>query len=186
MKHLHRITLAIVAMLLAMSALRMQRPASVRRRPNSNFRTKTVSGMSSRTTAASGLPCISIRKTKRRAVRHRHANSATTSSRSKKPAAQILGVSVDDVESHKKFAEKHGLPFPILADPTKATAKKYGVLKSYLGTMELAKRETFLIDPQGNIVKRYVDVDPKGHSQIVLKDIKELQRRAATRPAASG
>jgi peroxiredoxin Q/BCP len=91
--------------------------------------------------------------------------------------AVILGVSVDDVDSHKKFSEKHGLPFPILADPSKETAKKYGVLKSYLGTMELAKRDTFLIDPQGKIVKHYADVDPKGHSQLVLKDIKELQKK---------
>jgi thioredoxin-dependent peroxiredoxin len=93
--------------------------------------------------------------------------------------AAIVGVSVDDVESHRKFSEKHGLPFPILADPTKETAKKYGVLKSYLGTMELAKRDTFLIDPEGRIVKRYADVDPKGHSQIVLKDIKDLQKKAS-------
>lgn len=91
--------------------------------------------------------------------------------------AQILGVSVDDVESHKKFAEKHSLPFPILADPTKQVAKTYGVLKSYLGTMELARRDTFLIDPQGRIVKRYVDVKPEGHSQVVLRDIKELQQK---------
>jgi peroxiredoxin Q/BCP len=89
--------------------------------------------------------------------------------------AQILGISVDDVESHKAFSEKHGLPFPILADSTKETAKKYGVLKTFLGTMELAKRDTFLIDPQGKIVKHYADVDPKGHSQIVLNDIKTLQ-----------
>ena len=91
--------------------------------------------------------------------------------------AQILGVSVDDVESHKGFSEKHGLPFPILADSTKEVTKKYGVLKTYLGTMELAKRDTFLIDPQGKIVKHYPDVDPKGHSQIVLADIKALQQK---------
>jgi thioredoxin-dependent peroxiredoxin len=94
----------------------------------------------------------------------------------KEANAQILGISVDDVESHKKFAEKHGLPFPILADSTKETAKKYGALKSYFG-MELARRDTFLIDPQGRIMKRYVEVDPKGHSEIVLKDIKELQAK---------
>ncbi|MGH8178630.1 MAG: peroxiredoxin [Steroidobacter sp.] len=94
--------------------------------------------------------------------------------------AAIVGVSVDDVASHKEFSEKHGLPFPILADSTKETAKKYGVLKSYLGTMELAKRDTFLIDPAGRIVKRYPDVDPKGHSQVVLKDIKELQKKQAS------
>lgn len=91
--------------------------------------------------------------------------------------AVILGVSVDDVDSHKKFAEKHGLPFTLLADPTKATAKEYGVLKSFLGAMELAKRDTFLIDPEGRIVKHYADVDPKGHSKIVLDDIKALQKK---------
>lgn len=91
--------------------------------------------------------------------------------------AAIVGISVDDVESHKKFAEKHGLPFPILADATKETAKTYGVLKSYLGTMELAKRDTFLIDPEGRIVKRYTDVEPKGHSQIVLNEIREMKKK---------
>jgi peroxiredoxin Q/BCP len=90
--------------------------------------------------------------------------------------AVILGVSVDDVESHKKFSEEHGLPFPILADSTKATAKVYGVLKKYLGTMELASRETFLIDPQGKIVKHYPSVNPKGHSQAVLADLKEFSK----------
>jgi peroxiredoxin Q/BCP len=92
--------------------------------------------------------------------------------------AAIVGISVDDVESHKKFSEKHGLPFPILADANKQTAKAYGVLKSYLGAMELAKRDTFLIDPEGRVVKRYSDVDPKGHSQIVLNDIRELKKKA--------
>lgn len=91
--------------------------------------------------------------------------------------AQILGVSVDDVESHKKFSEKHGLPFPILADATKETTKKYGVLKTYLGTMELAKRDTFLIDPQGKIVKHYADVDPKADSKNVLADIQALSKK---------
>jgi peroxiredoxin Q/BCP len=92
--------------------------------------------------------------------------------------AVILGVSVDDVESHKKFSEKHGLPFPILADDKKVAAKQYGVLKRFLGTIELAKRDTFLIDPKGKIVRHYPDVDPEGHSQLVLKDIKELQAKS--------
>lgn len=89
--------------------------------------------------------------------------------------AVILGVSVDDVESHKEFSEKHSLPFPILADDKKGVARQYGVLHRFLGTVELAKRDTFLIDPEGKIVRHYADVDPKGHSQLVLKDIKELQ-----------
>jgi peroxiredoxin Q/BCP len=94
--------------------------------------------------------------------------------------AVILGISVDDVESHKKFSEEHGLPFTILADPTKQTAKDYGVLKKFMGTMELANRETFLIDPKGNIVKHYPSVDPKGHSQLVLNDLKAEQAKAAS------
>jgi thioredoxin-dependent peroxiredoxin len=88
----------------------------------------------------------------------------------------ILGVSVDTIDSHRKFADKHSLPFTLLADPGKDTVRKYGVLKSYIGGMELAKRDTFVIDPQGRIVKRYADVEPKGHSQQVLSDIKELQK----------
>lgn len=92
--------------------------------------------------------------------------------------AVILGVSVDDVESHRKFSEEHGLPFPILADADKQTARAYGVLKKYMGTMELASRETFLIDPKGRVMKHYPSVDPKGHSQVVLKDLGELQKAA--------
>jgi peroxiredoxin Q/BCP len=88
----------------------------------------------------------------------------------------ILGISVDDVDSHRKFADKHSLPFTLLADPSKETVRKYGVLKSYIGGMELARRDTFVIDPQGRILKRYADVEPKGHSQQVLRDIKELQK----------
>jgi thioredoxin-dependent peroxiredoxin len=95
----------------------------------------------------------------------------------KQANAVILGVSVDDVKSHEEFATKHSLPFPILADPTKETAKKYGVLKSYFGAMELAKRDTFVIDPEGRLVKHYADVDPKGHSQVVLADIKAMQKK---------
>lgn len=93
--------------------------------------------------------------------------------------AVILGVSVDDVESHKKFAAEHGLPFTILADSTKQATRDYGVLKRYLGTMELASRETFLIDPQGKVAKHYPSVDPKTHSATVLKDLRELARAKA-------
>jgi peroxiredoxin Q/BCP len=87
--------------------------------------------------------------------------------------AQILGISVDDVESHKKFSEKHSLPFPILADAKKQVVKTYGVL-SFAG---FAKRETFLIDPEGTIAKRYIVGNPQGHSEQVLRDIKELQAK---------
>jgi thioredoxin-dependent peroxiredoxin len=91
--------------------------------------------------------------------------------------AVIVGVSLDDTASHKKFAEEHGLPFTLLADSTKETAKTYGVLTKMMGIMEVAQRDTFLIDPTGKIVKHYVRVDPKGHSQLVLADIKALQKK---------
>jgi peroxiredoxin Q/BCP len=92
-----------------------------------------------------------------------------------KEGAVILGISVDDVESHKKFAEKHGLPFTLLADADKAVSKNYGVLKTYMGVMEMARRDTFIVDPQGRIAKHYESVDPEGHSEVVLKDIKALK-----------
>jgi len=92
-----------------------------------------------------------------------------------KEGAVILGISVDDVESHKKFAEKHGLPFTLLADADKAVSKSYGVLKTYMGVMEMARRDTFIVDPQGRIAKHYESVDPEGHSELVLKDIKALK-----------
>jgi thioredoxin-dependent peroxiredoxin len=97
----------------------------------------------------------------------------------RKEDAVILGISVDDVESHKKFAEEHGLPFTLLADPEKETATKYGVLKKFFGVMEAAKRDTFLIDPEGRIAKHYPDVDPEGHSEVVLADIKALKAKSA-------
>lgn len=90
--------------------------------------------------------------------------------------ATIVGISVDSVASHEKFEKSHGLQFTLLADSDKSVSKSYGVLKKFLG-MEMAQRDTFLIDPNGKIAKHYVNVDPKGHSQIVLTDIKALQQR---------
>jgi peroxiredoxin Q/BCP len=98
----------------------------------------------------------------------------------KKLETVVVGVSVDDVASHKQFSEEHSLPFTLLADSTKETAKAYGVLHSVLGLMEIASRETFIIDPQGRVAKHYRSVDPKGHSQAVLKDLRALQQAKKT------
>ena len=87
---------------------------------------------------------------------------------------QVLGVSLDDQESHKAFAEKYSLPFPLLADTKGTTADSYGVKSRFLG-ITVAKRQTFLIDPDGNIAKHYEDVDPDTHSEEVLSDLAELQ-----------
>jgi peroxiredoxin Q/BCP len=97
--------------------------------------------------------------------------------------AVILGISVDNVESHKEFASEHRLPFTLLADSEKQVARTYGVLHRMLGVMELARRETFIVDPQGRIARHYREVDPGSHSKQVLADLKTLQ--GAARPAAS-
>ena len=87
---------------------------------------------------------------------------------------QILGVSLDDEESHKEFSEKYGLPFPLLADTEGAAADAYGVKTRMMG-MSIAKRQTFLIDPEGNIAKHYPKVKPDTHSKEVLADLQVLQ-----------
>ncbi len=86
---------------------------------------------------------------------------------------QILGVSFDDVESHRKFADNHDLPFPLLADTEGNAAEAYGVKTKMLG-MTIAKRQTFLIDPAGNLAKHYDKVKPETHSTEVLADLKTL------------
>jgi len=95
----------------------------------------------------------------------------------RKAGAVVLGVSVDDVDSHKAFSEKHGLPFSLLADSTKEVATRYGVLSNF-GPMVIARRDTFLIDPQGRIVRHYEKVKPEGHSKELLAEI-EVQKAAA-------
>lgn len=129
----------------------------------------------------------------------------------RKAGAQILGVSEDDASSHKDFEKalsgaasdklndsskaaiaklsdqtkkdiaEHGLPFPLLADPTHETAKSYGVLSKINlpdgKSMTIASRDTFLIDPNGKVVKHY-DVTPdklEGHSKEVLTDIENFK-----------
>jgi peroxiredoxin Q/BCP len=87
--------------------------------------------------------------------------------------AVILGVSLDDVSSHAEFAEKYSLPFSILADTDKQAATNYGVIMK-IASMELASRQSFLIDPQGNVVKHYPKVNPETHSEEVLTDLRAL------------
>lgn len=89
--------------------------------------------------------------------------------------ADVVGVSLDDVESHKSFAEIHGLPFSILADVDKEAATAYDVLGGF-GPVEYAKRQTFIIDPDGNIVYHYDDVDPDTHMTNVVAQLKSLQK----------
>ena len=87
--------------------------------------------------------------------------------------AQILGVSLDDVDSHREFAENHSLPFPLLADTDGRTADAYGVKTRMLG-MTVAKRQTFIVDPEGNVAKHYEDVQPGEHAAKLIADLKLL------------
>lgn len=89
----------------------------------------------------------------------------------------VLGVSTDPIKSHAKFAEKHDLPFPLLADDQKAIVTAYGVWgeKTFMGrTYQGTNRTSFLIDPQGKIAKVYKHVKPATHAADVLADLREL------------
>ncbi len=88
--------------------------------------------------------------------------------------AVILGVSLDDVSSHKEFAEKYSLPFSLLADSENEVSEQYGVVRN-LGIVKMARRETFLISPDGTVARHYGKVDPDTHSAEVLADLETLQ-----------
>ena len=90
---------------------------------------------------------------------------------------QVLGISLDDVDSHKEFSEKYSLPYPILADVEKESAVDYGVLGKFM-MMTITKRESFIIDPEGLIVKHYKNVDPDKHTDEVIEELKSLQKKA--------
>jgi len=89
--------------------------------------------------------------------------------------AVIVGVSVDTPDSHKQFCTKEGLTFRLLADPDHKVVDAYGSLGHY-GTWTIANRNTFLIDPQGKIVKEWTKVDPARHSEEVLAALAELKK----------
>jgi peroxiredoxin Q/BCP len=89
----------------------------------------------------------------------------------------LLGISPDSRESHQKFTEKLGLPFPLLVDKDHKIAEKYGVWvekKMYGKTYYGIQRATFIIGPDGRIKKVYPNVKVKEHSQQVLDDLKKL------------
>lgn len=89
----------------------------------------------------------------------------------------ILGISPDTVESHHKFAEKHRLPFPLLADPEHAFAEAFGVWKekvNYGKTYMGIERTTFVIDTSGKIAKVYPKVKVDLHGEKVLEFVKSL------------
>jgi peroxiredoxin Q/BCP len=89
--------------------------------------------------------------------------------------AVVLGVSVDSVDSHKQFCAKDSLSFTLLSDSEKKVVSEYGSLGNYLG-LKIAKRNTFLINPQGQIVKVWTGVDPSHHSEEVLAALENFEK----------
>jgi thioredoxin-dependent peroxiredoxin len=87
-----------------------------------------------------------------------------------KTGAVVIGVSTDDADSHRAFAQKYELPFLLVPDPDQKILKAFGVPS----TLGHAKRVTFLIDKAGKIAKVFPDVNPKGHAEEVLKAIEAL------------
>jgi peroxiredoxin Q/BCP len=85
--------------------------------------------------------------------------------------AVVLGVSLDTVESHKTFCSKDSLTFKLLADPDHKVIDAYGVPISGMGPIKFAHRDTFLISPDGKIVKVWTGVNPNTHSDDVLAEI---------------
>lgn len=94
-----------------------------------------------------------------------------------KEGIEIIGISPDDVDSHKKFCNKMGIKYPLLADVEKEVSKAFGVWgkkqfmgKEYMGVM----RSTFLVDEKGKIFKVFEKVKPAGHSKEVLEEFSKL------------
>jgi peroxiredoxin Q/BCP len=85
--------------------------------------------------------------------------------------AVVLGVSTDDEASHRRFREKYGLPFSLLADTDHGVAEEYGVWGERTGygkTWMGIERSTFVIDADGTVAKALYGVKPDGHAELVL------------------
>lgn len=89
--------------------------------------------------------------------------------------AVVFGISLDDVESHQKFSKKNNLPFSILSDADGKVAKQYDSLGDYW-VIKFAKRNSFIVNPAGDIAKIYKGVDPQTHVSSLLKDLSNLQK----------
>jgi len=90
--------------------------------------------------------------------------------------AVVIGVSVDTSDSHKDFCAKEGLNFKLMADVAHEVSAEYGSLATN-GTFVHAARNTFIINPDGVIVKEFIGVNPTGHSQQVLAALADLQKQ---------
>lgn len=92
--------------------------------------------------------------------------------------AVVIGISKDTVRSHRRFADKHELNFTLLSDPDHKVIEAYNswgprkfMGREFMGTL----RNTFIVSPEGQIVKEYLGVDPKKHVAEIIADLKQLQ-----------
>ena len=90
--------------------------------------------------------------------------------------AVVLGVSLDTVESHKTFCSKDGLNFKLLADPDHKVIDAYNIPIASMGENKFAKRDTYLIGPDGKILKFWEVKNVQGHSDEILAAIQELKK----------
>ena len=91
----------------------------------------------------------------------------------------VLGVSADDVASHKNFCTKFAFTIDLLADPDANLMQSLGIGQTEWKNMKFWERTTFVIDPKGIIRAVYEKVNPEGHEKILLDDVKQLQAKAA-------
>lgn len=90
---------------------------------------------------------------------------------------KVVGLSADDVESHKNFCNKYSLAVDLLADPEAKLLKKLEIGQSEYKGVKYWNRTTFVVDPNGVLRRVYLEVKPEGHEQQILKDIQGLQAR---------
>lgn len=89
--------------------------------------------------------------------------------------AAVVGLSVDTSASHAAFAQKYKLPFPLLADAQGEVAARYGALSDWW-LYKFAKRQTFIVNPQGRIARIYRSVDSDKHSAEIVADLRQLRQ----------
>lgn len=89
--------------------------------------------------------------------------------------AEVIGISQDDASSHEKFKAKHTLNFTLLSDPDRTVIEAYDAWGKKMFGKEGALRKTFIINPEGMVVKVYGRVTPLGHGEQVVEELKKLQ-----------
>jgi peroxiredoxin Q/BCP len=92
--------------------------------------------------------------------------------------AEVVGISSDDASSHEKFKAKHTLNFTLLSDPDMKAITAYGAWGKKMFGKEGILRRTFIINPEGIVVKVYGRVTPLGHGEQVVAELKKLQQAA--------